>query len=207
MAVAEDRTPHASPPGASLPPGAARLRDGTPVRIREARTEDTDAVLRFLTTLSRDSLERRFFTAVQPAHAVAEILPSERAPARVSLLAERLDPDERRVIGHGEYVRVLSDPHRAEVAFLVADDHQGLGVGTLLLLHLARRARAVGIDRFEAVVQSENSAMLDVFFGAGFPCAVRWHEGEGLVTMEIGREPVTAILPWTGADADDPTLT
>jgi GNAT superfamily N-acetyltransferase len=203
MAVAEHRSVIVPAEPRSLPPGAARLRDGTPVRVREACPDDDLSVRRFLEGLSVDSLERRFFTAIRPDRAVREILRVGDTRDRLSLLVERLDPGDRRVIGHGEYVRYGSDGLRAEVAFLVADDHQGLGVGTLLLLSLARRARKVGIVRFEAVVQSDNSAMLDVFFGAGFPCAVRWHEGEGLVSMEIAREPVTSILPWTGSVSSD----
>jgi acetate---CoA ligase (ADP-forming) len=191
--AATDRLPPAGPPSQA---GTARLRDGTIVRVRVARREDGPLVRQFLRAISRDSLERRYFTAVQPDIVVAEILGDPDSPDRASLLVERLDSPDARMIAHGEYVRSPTAPDRAEVAFLVADDHQGLGVGTLLLLHLARRGRAAGIRRFEAVVLTENRPMLDVFTDAGFPCSISWAGGEGLVVLDIEREPAVAIAPW-----------
>src|SRR5262249_48129037 len=57
---------------------------------------------------------------------------------------------------------------RAEVAFAVAEAHQGRGVGTLLLEHLARIARSQGIQTFEAYVLGENNRMIQVFDTSGF---------------------------------------
>src|SRR5207247_1709759 len=65
------------------------------------------------------------------------------------------------------YVR-LRDRDAAEVAFAVADDHQGRGVGTRLLEQLAARAAPQGIKRFVAEVMTGNSRMLRVFADAGF---------------------------------------
>ena len=64
--------------------------------------------------------------------------------------------------------RRTANPPRAEVAFTVADAHQGRGVGTLLLEHLAAIARRQGIDTFEAYVLGENNRMLEVFAASGF---------------------------------------
>ena len=54
------------------------------------------------------------------------------------------------------------------MAFLVEDGSHGLGIGSLLLEHLAAAARARGIATFIAEVLLENHAMLDVFTDAGF---------------------------------------
>lgn len=175
----------------------ARLRDGTPVQVRDARPDDSDAVRGFVAALSRDSIERRFYAPIPPERAVDEILSGRSSSPHVSLLVETVGPDDAAIVGHGEYVPYSGAPQRAEVAFLVADDHQGQGVGTLLLLELARRARAAGVRWFEAIVLPDNPAMVDVFTGAGFPCTVRWQDGELRVTMDIAREPDTTIVPWT----------
>src|SRR6185503_8617451 len=61
-----------------------------------------------------------------------------------------------------------ADPHRAEAAFAVADEHQGRGIATVLLEELARIAVANGITEFEADVLGENNRMLGVFGASGF---------------------------------------
>ena len=48
------------------------------------------------------------------------------------------------------------EPGEAEVAFLVEDQHQGRGIGQLLLEHLAQAGRERGIERFVAEVLPDN---------------------------------------------------
>jgi RimJ/RimL family protein N-acetyltransferase len=52
---------------------------------------------------------------------------------------------------------------KAEVAFLIDDARQGLGIGSRIFKHLAAIARASGITQFEAEVLPANEAMLRVF--------------------------------------------
>ena len=82
------------------------------------------------------------------------------------------------------YVR-LRDPSVAEVAFTVADDHQGRGVGPRLLEQLADRAGAVGVERFVAEVLAANEPMLRVFEEAGFEVGRELEAGEIEVSFPI----------------------
>jgi GNAT superfamily N-acetyltransferase len=59
----------------------------------------------------------------------------------------------------------LSTRGRAELAFLVTDRHQGQGIGSALLRHLAVIARGAGLKELTAQVLRENVAMLSVFDG------------------------------------------
>jgi acetate---CoA ligase (ADP-forming) len=89
----------------------------------------------------------------------------------VALVATLREGQEEHIIGVGRYFRITQDGQpttHAEVAFTVADAHQGRGVGTLLLEHLAAIARRQGIDTFEAYVLGENNRMLEVFEASGF---------------------------------------
>lgn len=169
----------------------ARLRDGTPVRVRPARAHDRSAVLAFVRGLSLDSFELRFFSAVHAELAVDEILAPPASGARLSLLMESLVDSE--IIAQGEFDRSRATPTEAEVAFLVADGHQGQGAATLLLWELARRGRRAGIRRFTAIVLPENFVMRAVFLAAGFPCLLSYSEGETRVEMDIAREPQLAL--------------
>jgi acetyltransferase len=53
--------------------------------------------------------------------------------------------------------RLVRDGDSAEVAFAVADDWQGKGVGTVLVDRLAEDARAAGIERFTAQIRADNA--------------------------------------------------
>ena len=67
--------------------------------------------------------------------------------------------------------------NEAEAAFMVADAHQGEGIATLMLEHLAAIARSNGIERFTAEVLADNRAMLAVFAKAGWPLQRRFESG------------------------------
>jgi ribosomal protein S18 acetylase RimI-like enzyme len=71
------------------------------------------------------------------------------------------------VIGQGIYLG--GDEGAAEIAFAVADWLQGMGLGTLLLAHLAEVAQENGITLFSAEVMPENHLMIEVFRESGFP--------------------------------------
>jgi GNAT superfamily N-acetyltransferase len=73
-------------------------------------------------------------------------------------------------VGRFDRIAGTSD---AEVAFVVADDYQHHGLGSLLLDELARAARARGIETFLAETLCENKAMLDVFHHSGFDVSTK----------------------------------
>jgi GNAT superfamily N-acetyltransferase len=70
------------------------------------------------------------------------------------------------IVGVGQYARTGAS---AEVAFTVAEEYQGRGIASELLLRLARQARRCGVCRFEADVLADNAAMLNVFRRSGLP--------------------------------------
>jgi len=176
------------PPPSPSTEETGRLRDGTFVRVRPALPTDRRRVLEFLRHVSRKSFELRFLTAQPPETAATEILSPHGLVERVSLLLELPGPGPLLVIAHGEYVRSTAEPTHAEIAFLVADDHQGQGAATLLLERLARRARASGIRQFDAIVLAENQVMIDVLVRAGFPFSSVVHDGLEHVAIDITHE-------------------
>ena len=84
---------------------------------------------------------------------------------RLALVA--VDPDTADLIGVARY-EGTSEPATAEVAFVVQDDWQNRGLGTLLFGELLRAARLNRINRFRAWVLADNRRMLDLVarFGA-----------------------------------------
>ena len=110
---------------------------------------------------------------------------------RGSLAGTIADEAGERIVALGSYVR-LRDPARAEVAFAVADELQGKGVGTRLLEQLAQEAGKVGVGCFLAEVLPDNRAMLRVFESAGFAVEREYESGVTEVTLAI--EPTAGYL-------------
>jgi acetate---CoA ligase (ADP-forming) len=153
------------------------LRDGSTVHIRPARADDRDAVLRFFEGLSEEAKWLRFFTAMVDLPRMADRAVDVDYRDRYALVATA-GPE---VVGHGAYLR--SDGDRAEVAFAVADDYRGRGLGTILLGHLAEAAAERDVAVFEAEVLPENHRMIEVFRESGFP--VRMQSEPGQIRVEF----------------------
>jgi RimJ/RimL family protein N-acetyltransferase len=72
------------------------------------------------------------------------------------------------IVGGGRYVRTGTGAvPSAEVAFIIDDEHQGLGIGSRVFKHLIAIARSSGIKRFEAEVLPSNDSMLRLFDRCG----------------------------------------
>jgi RimJ/RimL family protein N-acetyltransferase len=84
------------------------------------------------------------------------------------------------IIGGGRYV--VTDPGKAEVAFVVVDTYQGQGIGTLLTQHLVALARTAGLEELAADVLPENAAMRRVLGKFGFKSG---HSGDPQVIHMI----------------------
>ncbi|HZU19514.1 MAG TPA: GNAT family N-acetyltransferase [Candidatus Dormibacteraeota bacterium] len=153
------------------------LRDGSTVHIRPAVPEDWEALRRFLAGLSTQSRIFRFFTEIKDLDSVARRLVEVDYHDRHGLVAWR----GGEIVGHGFYA--LERPGRAEVALTVADALQGMGLGTILLGHLAAAATDAGIAVFEAEVMPENHRMLGVFRDSGFPVSVT--SSYGVIKVEF----------------------
>lgn len=158
------------------------LRDGRTARIRPIRPDDAFGLRAFHAQLSEQTIYFRFF-APHPELSDSEVarFTSVDHCNRVALVVTM----RGHLVGVGRYDRLDSDS--AEVAFVISDDHQGLGLGSLLLEHLAAAARENGITRFTADVLPANSRMLATFRYAGYEISQGYDEG--VITVSLGIEP------------------
>ena len=154
------------------------LGDGEAAFVRPITPADAPLLLAFHERQPRENLYRRFFSS-KPTLSEHELehFTTVDFHDRVALVLEY----------HGEFIAWASyerwhDRDDAEVAFMVDDAHQGKGIATLLLEHLAAIARSNGIERFTAEVLSDNRSMLRVFSRAGWP--VERHYDSGITELE-----------------------
>jgi len=177
--------PGTADPGLTAPDVVdVALRDGELVRLRPVARGDEPALRDLLARMSERSLWLRFFSGAVDIDDAAEL--AARGAGARGVVAVADDPE--RVVGHA--LCVDDGPGRAEVAFEVADDWQGRGLGTLLLGRIVTVARQAGIGLLTAVVLPENHAMIQVFRDSGFPVHVRAEPGELHVDFatEIGTD-------------------
>ncbi len=139
--------------------------DGLLYRVRAIRPDDAERLVEFHRGLSSHSVYLRFFSA-HPKLSDAEVARFTTVDGvnRVALVATIGD----RLIAVGRYERE-PESREAEVAFVVGDEFQHHGIGSLLLDELVGAARVRGVPAFRAETLSENRAMLDVFHHSGFP--------------------------------------
>jgi acetate---CoA ligase (ADP-forming) len=159
--------------------GDVVLRDGPTVHVRTMRPGDEQGLLGLFESLSEESRWFRFFSPARGSALAAEAHREVNLDHTFGLIA--LSGAEERVVGHAFYA--VLDQDRAEVAFTIANDFQGRGLGTILLGQLAEVAAANGVQIFEAEVVASNHAMLHVFRESGFPIEVSAAAGQLHVTF------------------------
>ncbi len=149
------------------------LRDGGLIRIRAIRPDDKERLLDHFRRLSPASIYQRFFgvkKALTPLE--LKLFTEMDFEDDVGLAATIGDGPSERFVGVGRYVleeaRAHAGQRRAEVAFAVADEHQGRGIATQLLAQLVPFARKNRIAALDAEVLNENVHMLHVFSRMGF---------------------------------------
>jgi len=174
--------PNPDDPGSELV-----LADGGSVWLRALGPADRGALETLYTELSRDSRYLRFFHGsrrVPPGFVEREARrPSDSHLALGAFLGPRL-------IAVASLERETGTD-RAAVAFAVADAHQGRGLGTSLLEHLAARASELGIREFAAETLAENARMLEVFANAGFEVSRR--SDRQVVSLRFPLQPTPAL--------------
>ncbi len=165
-------------------PADVLLRDGSFAVIRPVAPGDGPGLHDLHASVSDDAFFLRFFgSGRRAAHAYVEhVLASSETLALVACSGDRMV---------GLATAEPTSPGSYEIAFLVADDLRGHGVGTLLVEHLADLARSRGATVFTAEVLADNHRMLEVFTGAGFTVVRTGGGGECQVRLDIADGPAS----------------
>lgn len=162
------------------------LRNQQEITIRAVRPDDKGLVIEALSDLSDESIYRRLFTVrrnIGP-EGLKKITEVDFENSVALVISVQKDGHEH-LVGGGRYILsgVSGTGRKAEVAFLIADAFQGLGIASRVFKHLAAIAIASGVTQFEAEVLHLNEAMLRVFTRSGFP-----------VTTAATRESVHVLI-------------
>ncbi|HEX6756096.1 MAG TPA: GNAT family N-acetyltransferase, partial [Mycobacteriales bacterium] len=162
--------------------------DGGILHLRPIRPDDAARIVALHSRLSDRTIYLRYFGAYPriPERDLRRLVQVDYVD-RVALVAELGEE----IVGVGRYDRIGSGGD-AEVAFVVEDAHQGRGLGSVLLEHLAAAARERGIRRFVAEVLAENSRMVRVFLDAGYSATREY--ADGVIHLTFPVEPTETSL-------------
>lgn len=186
-------------------PHVHTLRDGTAVLIRPLDPADRDELVERYRTLSPRSRRLRFVSA--PSHlspALLDHLLDVDFVDRYAVVATLVDEPGSPSVGVARFFRSGEEPTHADAAVTVVDEHQGRGIGTLLLTELVRAAIGGGIDCFTADVLWENHDLLASLRAVG---AVVVPGEPGLASVrvaipstleELRRSPVYEVMRMAG---------
>ena len=162
------------------------LRDGTYVAVRPQTPEDRPLLADFFAGLSPRSRYQRFFTGMPPKlpKRMLDALSDVDGDRHVGLVAVRGD----RIIGAARYLRRAETPAVADVAFSVADELHGRGLGGLLMRELKAHAGRRGITRFVFDVLATNDAALSVANALGARLRRDGATIEGVIYIDSGAD-------------------
>ncbi|MER7912450.1 GNAT family N-acetyltransferase [Streptomyces sp. NPDC096068] len=199
MQSASEQSEAAEPPEHAYPDhweADVVLRDGGTARIRPITADDADRLVSFYEQVSDESKYYRFFApyprlSAKDVHRFTHHDFVNRVGLAVTVGDEfiatvRYD----RIDDRGLPASAPAD--EAEVAFLVQDAHQGRGVASALLEHIAAVARERGIRRFAAEVLPANTKMIKVFTDAGYTQKRSFEDGS--VRLHLDLEPTDRSL-------------
>ncbi|MDV8070188.1 GNAT family N-acetyltransferase [Rhodococcus sp. IEGM 1366] len=165
--------------------------DGGAVALRPIVPEDADKLVEFHGKLSERTRYLRYF-GPYPTMSKRDVTNFTTVDHHNRVAFVMMLGDE--IIAVGRYERLLDvgDGKSAEVAFVVADAHQGRGLGPILLEYLAAAAAENGLTMFVAEVLSENRNMVTVFREAGYQVS-RTFDG-GVLRLEFAIDPTEALV-------------
>jgi GNAT superfamily N-acetyltransferase len=151
------------------------LRDGSRIVVRPILPTDKERLRQGLAMLSQESRYRRFLTSLDTLsdRQLRYLTEIDYVSHMAWVALDAADPAHTG-LGVARYIRLATDPTTAEAAVTVLDEHQGKGIGTILLGVLAESARRQGIERFRGYVLAENVPMVEILRELGATVA---HDG------------------------------
>ncbi len=177
---------------AFITPIPVRFKDGTELLLRPVLPGDGSRPSHQSVEFSTETLYRRFMSTRVPSPTLMNYLfQVDYVDHFVWVLVDGTDGP---VVADVRFVRELTDPAVAEIAFIVADDYQGRGIGSFLMDALIVAARVGGVQRFTARLLAENAPMRTILDRYG---AVWEREEPGVVVTvfdvpdldQLGIEP------------------
>ena len=163
------------------------FKNGTTVRFRAIKPSDEEEMRRLFYRFSDKAIYYRYFAPIKTMpHARMQAYVNVDYRDVLSVVGLVGPPDQGRIIAEARFVRNRDKP-TGDVAFVVDENYQGIGIATYLYHMLARLARLRGVRGMTADVLATNQAMMKVFEKGDYPISTRFEDGA--YALSISFEP------------------
>ena len=160
-----------------------KFKGGVSVRFRALKPSDEEDMRRLFYRFSDESVYYRYFSPIKTMpHSKMQQYVNVDYRQVMSIVGLAGDPGKARLIAEARYVKEQRRPF-AEVAFVVDEEYQGLGIATTMYRMLIRLAKERGIQGFTAEVLATNKSMMKVFERGGLPVHAKLDHGIYILTI------------------------
>ncbi len=143
------------------------FKNGVSIRFRAIRPSDEEEMRRLFYRFSDESVYYRYFTPLKtmPHSKMQEYVNVDYGKV-MSIVGLVGDTGKGHIVAEARYVKDPKRPY-GDVAFVVDEEYQGLGIATFLYKQLIRLAKERGLQGFTADVLPANKEMMRVFEKGG----------------------------------------
>jgi acetyltransferase len=167
------------------------LKNGQEVLLRPIKPEDEPLWLEMFQGFSEESIRYRFFQVLKDTpHEVRVRYCNIDYDREIAIVPEIVKSGQRKILGVAR-ISIEPDGKSGEIAFIVTDRWQGLGLGTKMVDYVLDIAKEKGVENIYAIVLPDNSRALSLLKKIGFNFE---YSGDGTVrgTLNLKNEDLDA---------------
>ncbi len=166
------------------------FKGGVEVRFRAIRPSDEEEMRRLFYRFSDKAVYYRYFSPIKTMpHAKMQEYVNVDYRKAMSIVGVVGESAQERIIAEGRYVSEPSGPY-ADLAFVVDENYQGLGIATYMYKMLIRLAKDQGFAGFTASVLATNQSMMKVLDKGGLPVKARLEQGVYEIVIPFDADPL-----------------
>jgi acetyltransferase len=183
-----------------------RLRDGRTVILRPIRPEDEPLWAEMFRNFSEESIRFRFFQILKDApHETRVPYCNIDYDREIAIVPELTEEGSKRILGVAR-VSIEPDGKKGEIAFIVADPWQGLGLGTKMVDYVLEICADMKLETIYAIMLADNYRAVGLMKKMGFTVK---HMEDGTVkgTLSIKEEEARCTEPKTVEEAQPQSQT
>jgi len=169
-----------------------KFRDGRTVLLRPIKPEDEPLWLEMFKNFSEESIRYRFFQIIKETpHEVRIRYCNIDYDREIAIVPELTEEGRRKILG---VVRLIIEPDgkSGEIAFIVADPWQGLGLGTKMVDYMIEICKDRELETIYGIMLPDNQRAISLMKKMGF--AIKYQDdGTVKATLNLKKEEAESI--------------